>query len=175
MKNKCSKSVIARCNGHHDSLSWIWVYQRREGSQQNTKCKNTRFEGSLLTRTCRTQSCKQAELLSLQPSSRGHQPQLWSLHRLIFRLVPHCLKETKRTVHFHLQARHEGNVGVSVLVEKDSGFSSCADENHGTISDIIPSVESQLALNEVHPWLPALPDQSQRASSNQEAPLLSVR
>lgn len=148
MKTECSKNVTASLNGHEDSLSWFVLYQRSEGPQQITNRKNTSCEGSLLRRTCWTHGWKQAERLSLQPSERGetqsrvHQLLLWSLHGWIFSLVPCRLKESR---------------GLCTLI---------------TISDIIPSVASRLALNEVHPWLPVRPDQSQQASSTQEAPLL---
>lgn len=62
---------------------------------------------------------------------------------------------------------------VAALLEETRAAGRCVDENQPAINDhIIPSVASRLAPNEVHPRVPACPDQSQRASSNQEAPLL---
>lgn len=44
------------------------VHQNWEGSQQDTKWKNTRCEGCLLPGAWRTHGCKQTALVSLQPS-----------------------------------------------------------------------------------------------------------
>lgn len=137
--------------------------------------ENTRCEGSQLPRSCQSQGCKRAELQALQPSGRK-ETQSRGRHSLCtgwFLDLFHTAWRNQEDYCALLSAgqtwRECGGWRSSSGI---SGFSSCKDENHATISDIIPSVASRLAPNKVHPWLPVRPDHSQRASSNQEAPLL---
>lgn len=105
------------------------LHQNWEGSQQDTKWENTRCEGCLLPGARRTHGCKQTALVSLQPSGgrrrkvkavrTNHSASVLAFARVDFQIRSAPLEGTKRiTVHFYLQAGHEGNVGVNVLLKK---------------------------------------------------------